>query len=95
MQFIMDKEKTSFRTMTLGKRVRKYTLTDKLACGKRTQQNKARRMMNAHRKKKGQRPLTNNQHVDHIHPLSLGGSNTMANLQVLSAKKNMQKGNRI
>jgi 5-methylcytosine-specific restriction endonuclease McrA len=33
-------------------------------------------------------------HVDHIKPLSKGGSNGRKNLRVVSAKTNLQKGNR-
>ena len=74
---------------------RKYTETDRQASGKRAEQNKARRMIQNIRKKKGQRPLSGRFHVDHIKPLSKGGTNALSNLQVLPAKVNMQKGNKI
>lgn len=48
-----------------------------------------RRMAAAGLVKKG-----DGKHVDHIKPLSKGGSNGRKNLRVVSAKTNLQKGNR-
>lgn len=37
------------------------------------------------------KPLGNNYHLDHIHPISRGGSNTDDNMQLLRARCNIQK----
>lgn len=69
-----------------------YNDYDRRTSEVRNKQNKARRMINNLRKEKGLAPLTSNQHVDHKKPLSKGGTNSVRNLQVLSALKNMKKG---
>ncbi len=48
-----------------------------------------RRMMKAGLVKKG-----DGKHVDHIKPLSKGGTNGRKNLRVVSARTNLRKGNR-
>lgn len=39
-------------------------------------------------------PLGNDFHLDHIHPIALGGSNTDENIQLLRSKCNLQKGSK-
>ena len=34
-------------------------------------------------------------HVDHIHPLCKGGTHTLANLQIITARENLSKNGRI
>jgi len=56
----------------------------------RAMRNTARRkMVAAGRVKKG-----DGKHVDHIKPLSKGGTNGKKNLRVVSAKTNLQKGSK-
>lgn len=53
---------------------------------KRVERNKARR----HMIKAGKAKVWDGKHVNHIKPLSSGGKTTPWNLEVISAKKNMQ-----
>lgn len=48
-----------------------------------------RRMIAAGKVKKG-----DGKHIDHIKPLSKGGTNGRKNLRVVSARTNLKKGNR-
>ena len=34
-------------------------------------------------------------HVDHVHPLSKGGSHTLDNLQIMKAEDNLRKGAKV
>lgn len=52
----------------------------------RSERNKARRMMGL--------KVGDPREVDHIKPLSKGGSNSKSNLRVVSRKTNRQKGNK-
>ena len=56
----------------------------------RTKRNQARRKM----EKAGLVKKGDGKHVDHIKPLSKGGSNGRKNLRVVSRKTNLRKGNR-
>lgn len=71
---------------------RVYSDYDKRTVHVRCMQNKARRMVNNERKKQGLPKLRTTQHVDHKVPISRGGTNSLRNLQVLTAKQNMTKG---
>ena len=54
----------------------------------RAMRNKARRLL----EKEGRVKKGDGKHVDHIKPLSKGGTNGKKNLRVISAKANMRKG---
>jgi len=57
---------------------------------RRVERNKARReMISEGRASKG-----DGTHVDHVKPLTKGGSNKKSNLRVVKAKTNLKKGNR-
>jgi 5-methylcytosine-specific restriction endonuclease McrA len=56
----------------------------------RAMRNKARREM----EKEGKVSVGDGQEVDHIKPLSKGGTNNKRNLQVLPMKVNREKGNK-
>lgn len=71
------------------KEYKKYH-SSKKAKSQRAMRNTARRrMMKAGLVKKG-----DGKHVDHIKPLSKGGTNGKKNLRVVKAKTNLRKGNR-
>jgi len=62
----------------------------KKAIKQRTKRNQARKMM----EKKGRVRKGDGKEVDHIKPLSKGGSNKRSNLRVVSRRKNRKKRNR-
>jgi 5-methylcytosine-specific restriction endonuclease McrA len=68
----------------------KKTHSSPKAVKQRSLRNKARRKM----AKLGLVKKGDGKHVDHIKPLSRGGSNGKKNLRVISAKSNLKKGNR-
>jgi 5-methylcytosine-specific restriction endonuclease McrA len=68
----------------------KKTQSSKKAIKQRSLRNKARRKMS----KLGLVKKGDGKHVDHIKPLSKGGSNGRKNLRVVPAKKNLRKGNK-
>ena len=70
------------------KREYKKFQSSKLSIAQRTKRNKARAKM----AKLGLVKKGDGKHVDHIKPLSKGGSNGRKNLRVVRAKTNLRKG---
>ena len=62
---------------------------------KRKQQRVARNTVRQRAIKKGQARVGDGTHVGHKKPLSAGGSNSESNTEVVSAKSNMKKYNRV
>ena len=60
----------------------------------RAARNKARGEVNASRRKAGKPKLAKTQEVDHIKPLSKGGSKSKANTRVVSRRVNRRKYNK-
>lgn len=60
----------------------------------RTARNGARARIQAARKRRGLRPLSRTQEVDHKRPLSRGGGNGKNNTRVVSRKRNRRKYNK-
>ena len=82
--------------INMAKRKRNYRKEYDSFHGK-PKQIKLRNMRNAARKKlekEGKVSKGDGKHVDHIKPLSKGGSNGRKNLRVVNAKTNLKKGAR-
>lgn len=71
------------------KEYKKYHASKKAKTQRAMRNTARRRMAKAGLVKKG-----DGKHVDHIKPLSKGGTNGRKNLRVVSAKTNLRKGNR-